>query len=197
MWYTQLLHPYERGSSPGDARQEKIGCIQAWALAPCICWISRWQCCWAPYSQSGKWRLVSTHLCPQFWRSKKNSNSIQFIELYSGVSEQINLYNTLVSRQSSSLSPSWSPCLSSGIDWQSLPKAIPEDNQSFWLQKLFPSSWGRAPAQLGRVGQASANTGYFQVGSSSCWQLPARLMKTCYHSCDTDSVHNSKCFNAL
>ena len=27
--------------------------------------------------------------CPQFWRSKKNSNSTQFIELYFGVSEQI------------------------------------------------------------------------------------------------------------
>ena len=33
--------------------------------------------------------MVPTHHCPQFWRSKTNSNSIQFIELYSGVSEQI------------------------------------------------------------------------------------------------------------
>ena len=29
------------------------------------------------------------HSCPQFWLSKKNSNSTQFIELYFGVSEQI------------------------------------------------------------------------------------------------------------
>ena len=29
------------------------------------------------------------HCCPQFWHSKKNSNSTQFIELYFGVSEQI------------------------------------------------------------------------------------------------------------
>ena len=29
------------------------------------------------------------HCCPQFWRSKTNSNSTQFIELYFGVSEQI------------------------------------------------------------------------------------------------------------
>ena len=30
-----------------------------------------------------------THHCPQIWRSKKNSNSTQFIELYFGVSEKI------------------------------------------------------------------------------------------------------------
>ena len=29
-----------------------------------------------------------THSCPQFWNSKKNSNSTHFIELYFGVSEQ-------------------------------------------------------------------------------------------------------------
>ena len=39
--------------------------------------------------QSSGWGLIITHLCPQFWRSKKNSNSIHFIELYFGVLEQI------------------------------------------------------------------------------------------------------------
>ena len=34
---------------------------------------------------------------------------------------------------------------------KSLPKAIPEDNQRFWLQNQWTSSWGRAPAQLGLV----------------------------------------------
>ena len=33
--------------------------------------------------------LEYPHSCPQFWRSKKNSNSTQFIELYFGASEQI------------------------------------------------------------------------------------------------------------
>ena len=33
--------------------------------------------------------MITAHSCPQFWRSKKNSNSAQFIELYFGVSEQI------------------------------------------------------------------------------------------------------------
>ena len=33
--------------------------------------------------------MITTQCCPQFWRSKKNSNSAQFIEIYFGVSEQI------------------------------------------------------------------------------------------------------------
>ena len=33
--------------------------------------------------------FVSTHCCPQLWHFKKNSYSTQFIELYSGVLEQI------------------------------------------------------------------------------------------------------------
>ena len=41
---------------------------------------------WHLGRQSGGWGLGR---CPQFWRSKKNSNSIQYIELYFGVSEQI------------------------------------------------------------------------------------------------------------
>ena len=35
------------------------------------------------------WNTAVQWMSPQFWRSKKNSNSIQFIELYFGVSEQI------------------------------------------------------------------------------------------------------------
>ena len=53
--------------------------------------------------------------------------------------EEINLYNLLARRQSSSFSPSLSPCLSS------LPQAIPEDNRRFWLHNQWPSSpsfWG-------------------------------------------------------
>ena len=56
----------------------------------------------------------------------------------------------------------------------------------------MPSPWGYAPAQLGRVGRASINTGLFRVCGSRCGQLPAPLRKTCDHSCDTDSVQESK-----
>ena len=57
-----------------------------------------------------------------------------------------------------------------------------------------PSSWGRSPALLARVGQASTNTGRFRVSSSRCGLQPARLKKTCHHSCDTDSVQDSTRF---
>ena len=33
--------------------------------------------------------LITTRSCPQIWRSKKNSNSTQFIKLFWGASEQI------------------------------------------------------------------------------------------------------------
>ena len=36
-------------------------------------------------------RVGKSSLLSQFWRSKKNSNSTQVIELYFGVSEQIKL----------------------------------------------------------------------------------------------------------
>ena len=58
-------------------------------------------------------------------------------------------------------------------------------------QNQRPSSWGRSPALLVRVVLASTDTGRFRVGGSRCWpQVPrqAFLRKTCYHSCDTESV---------
>ena len=67
---------------------------------------------------------------------------------------------------------------------QSLPKAIPEDNQRFRGQNQWPSSWGSAPAQLGLVGRAIVNSGRFRVGAAT-----GSLEQTCYHSCDTDSGH--------
>ena len=39
-------------------------------------------------AQSCGWGLVNSHSCPQFWRSKKNSNSTVFVGLYFGVLEQ-------------------------------------------------------------------------------------------------------------
>ena len=70
-------------------------------------------------------------------------------------------------------------------------KAVPEGNQRFRGQNQLPSSLGRSPALLARVGQASTNAGRFQVGGSRCWQRQACLKKTHYHSCYTDSVQES------
>ena len=99
---------------------------------------------------------------------------------------------------SSNLSPNLSPCLSSGnYSLQSLPKAIQEDNQRFWMQNQFPSYCACALAQLWLVGLASPNTECFLVSCSSCWQRTARLRKTCYHSCNTDLVQERKRFWCL
>ena len=43
----------------------------------------------------------------------------------------------------------WSPCRI----WQSLPKAIPEDNGNFWLQNQWTSSWGSLLALLVLFGE--------------------------------------------
>ena len=67
-------------------------------------------------------------------------------------------------------------------------KAVPEGNRRFRGQNQRPSSWGSSPPLLARVGLASTNTGRFRVGGSRCGQRQARLRKTCYQSCDTESV---------
>ena len=66
------------------------------------------------------------------WHSKKNSNSTQFVELDSQVSEQIKPLQPLAIGQAaefkfeSKFEPEPLP-----IIWQSLPKAIPEDIKGF------------------------------------------------------------------
>ena len=78
------------------------------------------------------------------------------------------------------------------VIWQSLRKAIPEDNRRFRGQNQLSSSWGHFLA----VGRASTNlnTRRFRVGGIRCWPRQARLRKTCYHSCYTDSVQESTRF---
>ena len=79
--------------------------------------------------QSCGWELITTHSCPQFCRLKKNSNSIQFIELYFWGLKQIKP----LPRKSSSLSPSLrlqapaNQCWSSGNhSWRLFEKTIEE-----------------------------------------------------------------------
>ena len=50
---------------------------------------------------------------------------------------------------------------------------------------------GSTPALLEMFWLASTNKGSFLVGRSCCWQRQAHFGKTCYHSCDTDSVLES------
>ena len=65
--------------------------------------------------------------CPQFWRSKKNSNSTQFIELYFGVLEQIKPLQPIGQAAEFKFESKFEPL---PVIWQSLPKAVPEDNRS-------------------------------------------------------------------
>ena len=73
-------------------------------------------------------------------------------------------------------------------------KDVLEGNRRLRGQNQRPSSWGRSPALLALVGRASTNTGRFRVSGSRCRQRLARLKKTCYQSCDTDSVQESTRF---
>ena len=135
--------------------------------------------------------------CPQFWRSKKNSNSTQFIELYFGVSEQTKQLQPIGQAAEFKFESKFEPLQ---VIWQSPPKAVAavrEDNRRFRGKNPWPSSWGSAPARLVRVGRASTNTGRFLVGGSHCGQRLARSRKTYYHSCYADLVQELKGFNAL
>ena len=99
------------------------------------------------------WKLLN--FCIFNW-SKINSTSTQFIQ---GIWSRWNLYNSLVRSKSSSLSPSSSPCLSSGnYSWRLFQKTIKGfdsriNGWALWAVLL------RAQVHLGLVRQASTNTG--------------------------------------
>ena len=139
--------------------------------------------------QSGGWGLVSTHKCPQFLCLQWTSKEFKLNTDYSGTV---------------TFTTHWSHCRVQ--DWVQVwaavghlaiaPKAHSRRiskvlNANLWYSHSF---WGRARAQLGLVGWVSTNTGCFWVGQgcSHCWLLKALLRKTCYHSCNTDLVGESK-----
>ena len=132
--------------------------------------------------------VLSTHSCPQILKRIQTPHSLLN---YSGFSEQIQRLQPIGQAAEFKFESKFKPLQ---VIWQSLPKAVPEDNRRFRGQNQWPSSWGRAPARLAQVGRASTNTGRFRVGGSRCGPRPARLRKTCYHSCYTDSVQESKRF---
>ena len=124
---------------------------------------------WNPWincvEQSGGWGLVLTHSCPRFWLLQQSQKEIKFHTVYSGVLEQIQYIVRAVRRLSSSfkLSPSLSPCWSSGNHSQRLfQKKI-----NGFDYKINGRALGAALRySLGRsesVKQASTNTGCFQV----------------------------------
>ena len=101
---------------------------------------------------------------------------------------------SLVRLQSSSLSPSLSPCWSSSYCSRRLFK-IPKDNRRLWLQNQRLNSWDSALAERGRNGRARTNIGCFLVSGSRCRPRQARFRKNfweCYHSWNADLVRESK-----
>ena len=97
-----------------------------------------------------------------------------------GVSERDKTFTThwsdLVRLLSSNLSPSSSPCLSSGNHFQMLFQKVMPGNRRFWMQKQWLCSWGSTQVGCkrgmeGQLGRASANTRHFRGCSSCCGQL--------------------------
>ena len=80
------------------------------------------------------WNTLTTVL--NFGRSKKNSNSTQFIEFYFGVSEQIKPLQPIGQAAEFKFESKFKPLQ---VIWQSLPKAVPEDNRRFRGQNQWPS----------------------------------------------------------
>ena len=60
--------------------------------------------------------------CPQFWRSKKNSNSTPFIDLYFGVSEQIKPFQPVGQAVEFKLESKFKPLLTSTCHLAITPK---------------------------------------------------------------------------
>ena len=137
-------------------------------------------------------RVGIDSLLSSFRRSKKNSNFKQLIELYSKVLEQIKPLQPIGQAAEFKFMSKFEPL---PVVWQSLPNAIPEDNLKFWMPNQWPSSSGRAPAQLGPFRRASTNT-VFPTWRQSLRAASGQghLRKMCYHSCETDLFQESKRF---
>ena len=89
----------------------------------------------------------------------------------------------------------WAPACHLAIS----PKAIPESNPRLRRQNQLSSSWGALRHCLaGRTGEHKHRAFpslLLRLCCSHCWLRPAGLRKTCYHSCDTDLVQESKRFS--
>ena len=132
--------------------------------------------------------MITTQCCPQFWRSKKNSNSAQFIEIYFGVSEQIKPLQPIGHAAEFKFESKFEPLPNSAGRLA----MTPEDYSRRQSKDLTAKSMAKLLGPRSCTAWASTNTGCFRVGGSRCWQRPARLRKMCSHSYDTDSVRSQK-----
>ena len=119
--------------------------------------------------QSGGWGLVNPRSCPQFWRSIKNANSTQFIELHFGVSEQIKPLQPIGQAAEFKFESKFEPL---PVIWQSLRRLFQMAIEGYMssgyhsrrqfqrtIENFDCKINGQAlGAQLGRVGRARSNT---------------------------------------
>ena len=107
---------------------------------------------------------------------------------YSWILEQIKSLqintNPLVRRQSSSFSPSSSPCMS-GNNFQRLFQKTIEGFDCKINDRALEAALRHS---LGWSDGRAQTQGFFRVGGCHCRQQQARLRKKCYHSCDAESL---------
>ena len=90
---------------------------------------------WSQWMRVGIDSLLSS-----IWCSEKNSNSTKCIKLYSGVSEQLKPLQPIGQAAEFKFESKIKPLL---VIWQSLLKAISEDNQSFLTAKSMAKLLGQ------------------------------------------------------
>ena len=127
--------------------------------------------------------MVNPHCCLQFWRSKENSNSTQFIELYSGVSEQIKPLQPIGLAAEFKFESKFEPLPTSAghlaITAEGCSRRQSKDLTAKSMAKLLGPRSGTAWG-LGLVGQASTTLhGWAQNGATTnyriIWKVPNLL----------------------
>ena len=160
--------------------------INIWSKAPE--WMRlRHSCHNGDIDQAAAWILKVLLCLPQFG-ILNGHKKLQTV--YSGISEssseEIKLYTLLLGGRAQVWVQIQAPA--GHLAW--LLKAVPEDNQRFWLQNQRLSPWGSAPAQLWLVRLASNNSKCFLVLGSCCWQQlgqqQVHYRKICCLSCYID-----------
>ena len=136
--------------------------------------------------------MITTHSCPQFWRSKKNSNSTKFVELYFGVTEQIKPLQPIVQATEFKFESTFEPLPTSAGHLAITPEGYSRRQSKNLTAKSMAKLLGlhSCIAWAGRTGEHKHRA--FPSLRLSLWASTGVLPL-----CDTDSFLQSKRFNAL
>ena len=129
--------------------------------------------CWACFKVRDIHHKAATQQC-WAWALKKvtllGSNlasvtDLKGIETPHSLCCDLGGYKTFTTRWSGGRVQVWVQVWAPPCHLATSPKAVPEGYQRFLGQNQLPSSWGRSPALLARVGRASTNTGVSKSAS--------------------------------